>query len=57
MSDLPQLKSRDMATHLALVAGTHQQIAQGIRERAAEHEAYQAKRDAELNAGAKLRGY
>lgn len=57
MSDLPQLKSRDMATHLALVAGTHQQIVQGIRERAAEHEAYQAKRDAELNAGAKLRGY
>lgn len=57
MPDLPLLKSRDIAAHLALVASTHQQIVQGIRERAIEHAEYHAKRDAELNAGAKLKGY
>lgn len=57
MPDLPIIKPRDMAAHLAVVADTHQQIVQGIRERAVEHEAFQAKRNEVLNAEIRLRGY
>lgn len=54
--DMPEMKSRDMATHLDAVVETHRVIRQGIQKRAEEHEAYARSRNAELNAGAKLSG-
>jgi hypothetical protein len=57
MPDLPVMKSRDMSAHLTSVANTHEQIMQGIHERAAEHDAYRAKQDEKLNAGKQLKGY
>jgi hypothetical protein len=56
MTDLPVIRQRDMAAHLANVAGTHQQIMSGIRERATAEETYQHQRDAELNVSAKMTG-
>lgn len=56
MSELPVLKSRDMVAHLTAVGQTHQQIVQGIRDRATEHEAYLAESNAKLNGDARVAG-
>lgn len=56
MSDMPELKTRNMGKLVETIAGTHQQIAAGILERANQHAEYLKSRDAELNATARLQG-
>ena len=50
MSDIPLVKHRDMTKILGEALNAHQEIRQGIAERAAEHARFLAERDKQLNA-------
>jgi len=56
MSDIPKMRHRDMTARLGEVVSTHQQISQGIRERAEAMQKAHDTRNLELNAGSRLVG-
>lgn len=56
MSDMPELRTRNLGNLIGKVVDTHEQIVTGILDRATEHADYLKSRNAELNAAAKLEG-
>lgn len=54
--DMPKVRPRDMAAGLAKVIETHTLIRNGIRQRAEAEAEFRERRDAELNAQARLDG-
>lgn len=56
MSDIPQVRPRDMHGLISGVVETHTAIRDSIVTAAQDREAYYAQRDKELNAKARLEG-
>lgn len=56
MADMPQVNPRNMSARIGQVLDTHQQIKQGMQERAMRLEQQRVAHDQHLNAQARLDG-